>query len=116
MSILEKTSTAGTTRQGIDILKPLRNGLEKGIAKGRDFVPSSDWALSIEPPLDKYPSVELDKETSLRYLHRDGIFIEGQPEGYLIVCHEGHPLGFVKNIGRRWNNLHPLERRIRIDL
>ncbi len=116
VSILEKTSPAGTTRQGIDILKPLRNGLEKGIAKGRDFVPSSDWALSIEPPLDKYPAVELDKETSLRYLHRDGIFIEGQPEGYLIVCHEGHPLGFVKNIGRRWNNLHPLERRIRIDL
>ena len=92
------------------------NVLEKGTTKGRDFVPSAEWALSIEPPLDKYPSVELDKETALRYLHRDGIFIEGQPEGYLIVCHEGHPLGFVKNIGRRWNNLHPLERRIRIDL
>ena len=116
VSILEKTSPSGTTRQGIETLKPMRNGLEKGITKGRDFVPSADWALSIDPPLDKYPAVELDAETALRYLHRDGIFIEGQPDGYLIVCFEGHPLGFVKNVGRRWNNLHPLERRIRIDL
>ena len=84
--------------------------------KGKDFVPSADWAVSIFPPTDIYPSVELDRETALKFLHRDGIFIEGQPEGYLIVCYEGHPLGFVKNIGRRWNNLHPQNRRIRIDL
>jgi len=116
VSALEKTSPAGSTRQGIEILHPLRNGLAKGILKGKDFIPSADWALSIEPPLDKYPSVDLDLDTALRYLHRDGIFIEGQPEGYLIVCYEGVPLGFVKNIGRRWNNLHPQNRRIRIDL
>ena len=85
----------------------LAERLEKGVTKGKDFIPSADWALSIDPPVDKYPSVELDKDTALKYLHRDGIFIEGQPEGYLMVCFEGHPLGFVKNIGRRWNNLHP---------
>ena len=116
VSALEKTSAQGSSRQGVEILRPLRNGLVKGVTKGRDFIPSSDWALSIDPPVREYPSVELDKDTALKYLHRDGIFIEGQPEGYLMVCFEGHPLGFVKNIGRRWNNLHPLDRRIRIDL
>ena len=116
VSILEKTAPSGKSRAGVEALRPLRNGLEKGSFKGKDFIPSADWALSINPPLDEYPSVELDIDTSLRFLHRDGIFIEGQPEGYLIVCHEGHPLGFVKNIGKRWNNLHPRNRRIRMDI
>ena len=116
VSALEKTAPSGFTKIGPDVLHPLRNGLVKGTTKGKDFVPSADWAVSIFPPTDIYPTVELDSETALKFLHRDGIFIEGQPEGYLIVCYEGHPLGFVKNIGRRWNNLHPQNRRIRIDL
>ena len=116
VSVLEKTAPSGSTRLGPEVLHPLRNGLVKGTTKGKDLVPSADWAVSIFPPTDIYPTVELDRETALRFLHRDGIFIEGQPDGYLIVCYEGHPLGFVKNIGRRWNNLHPQNRRIRIDL
>ena len=116
VSILRKTSSTGYSKNGVEVLRPIRNGLEKGVTKGRDFIPSADWALSIDPPLDKYPAVELDRDTALRFLHRDGIFVEGQPDGFLMVCFEGHPLGFVKNIGKRWNNLHPQNRRIRIDL
>ena len=116
VSVLEKTAPAGQVRQGIEILRPLRNGLEKGTVKGKDLVPSADWALSIFPPTDIYPAVDLDLGMALKFLHRDGIFIEGQPEGYLIVRFEGHPLGFVKNIGKRWNSLHPQNRRIRIDV
>ena len=116
VAALRKTVSAGKSKLGPESLKPVRGGLELGVHKGKDFIPSADWALSINPPLDKYPSVELDLDTALKFLHRDGIFIEGQPEGYLIVCYEGHPLGFVKNIGRRWNNLHPIARRIRMDL
>ena len=116
VAALEKTASAGKTKLGPESLRPIRNGLDKGTIKGRNFIPSADWALSIEPPVDKYPTVELDPGMALKYLHRDGIFIEGQPEGYLIVCFEGHPLGFVKNIGKRWNNLHPQNRRIRMDL
>ena len=115
VSALRKTASSGKTRLAPDILRPLRNGLVKGIRKGPDFIPSADWALSLEPPKD-YTSVELDLETALKYLHRDGIFIEGQPGGFLMVCYEGHPLGFVKNLGKRWNNLHPQNRRIRMDI
>ncbi len=116
VSVLEKTAESGSTRLGPEVLHTLRSGLVKGTTKGKDLVPSADWAVSIFPPTDIYPTVELDRETALKFLHRDGIFIEGQPEGFLLVCFEGHPLGFVKNIGRRWNNLHPQNRRIRIDL
>ena len=116
VSVLEKTAESGSTRLGPEVVHTLRSGLVKGTTKGKDLVPSADWAVSIFPPTDIYPTVELDRETALKFLHRDGIFIEGQPEGFLLVCFEGHPLGFVKNIGRRWNNLHPQNRRIRIDL
>ena len=116
VSVLEKTSESGSTRLGPEVLHTLRNGLVKSSVKGKDMVPSADWAVSIFPPKDIYPIVELDRDMALKFLHRDGIFIEGQPQGYLLVCFEGHPLGFVKNIGRRWNNLHPQNRRIRIDL
>ncbi|MBR7004101.1 MAG: rRNA cytosine-C5-methyltransferase [Bacteroidales bacterium] len=116
VSVLEKTAESGSTSLGPEVLHTLMSGLVKGTTKGKDLVPSADWAVSIFPPTDIYPTVELDRETALKFLHRDGIFIEGQPEGFLLVCFEGHPLGFVKNIGRRWNNLHPQNRRIRIDL
>ncbi len=116
VAALRKTAPAGKTRLLPDALKPLRSGLVKGVRKGQDFIPSADWALNIEPPVDEYPTVEVDRETALKYLHRDGIFIEGQPEGFLMVLYEGHPLGFVKNLGRRWNNLHPQNRRIRMDI
>ena len=116
VAVLEKTAGTGSSKSNPGMLRPLRDGLVKETIKGSVRIPSADWALSINPPLDEYPSVGLDLDTALRYLHRDGIFIEGQPEGYLIVCYEWHPLGFVKNIGKRWNNLHPQNRRIRIDL
>ncbi|MBR5397684.1 MAG: rRNA cytosine-C5-methyltransferase [Bacteroidales bacterium] len=116
VAALRKTAPSGKTRLTPEALRPLRSGLVRGVRKGQDFIPSADWALSIEPPVDGYPSVELDRETALKFLHRDGIFIEGQPEGFLMVRYDGHPLGFVKNLGRRWNNLHPQNRRIRMDI
>ena len=115
-AMLTKTAPTRAAREDISSLRPIRSGLNKGIFKGKDFIPSPDWALSIFPPKDEYPAVELGLQDSLRFLHRDGIFIEGYPEGYLLVCYHGHPLGFVKNIGKRWNNLHPQNRRIRTDI
>ena len=116
VAAVAKTSRPAVSHAGPESLHPLRNGLVKGTVKGRALVPSSDWALSIFPPLDSYPAVGLDRETALRYLRRESIFVEGQPEGFLVVTYEGHPLGFVKNIGKRWNNLHPLNRRIRMEI
>lgn len=35
------------------------------------------------------------------------------PRGYVVVAYRNHPLGFVKNLGNRANNLYPKEWRIR---
>ena len=99
-------------RAGLESLKPLRNGVVKGETKGRDFVPSADWALSIKYERGAYPEVGLDKPTALKYLHRDTLSLPEAPLGYVLVTYRGVPLGFVKNIGPRCNNLLPKGRKI----
>lgn len=62
------------------------------------------------------PRVELDLQQALRYLHREALVLPGAPAGLVAVCYRSHPLGLVKNIGSRCNNLYPRNRRIRMDV
>ena len=102
------------------ILRPLRNIFspeqKRGTIKGKDFVPDADWALSLDFDRSLYPSVELDLQTALNYLHRDAIVLPGAELGYNVVTYKGVALGFVKNLGRRCNNLLPQGRRILMDV
>jgi NOL1/NOP2/fmu family ribosome biogenesis protein len=49
----------------------------------------------------------------LGYLHREAMAFPDAPLGYLLLKYKGVPLGFVKNIGNRANNMYPAEWRIR---
>lgn len=113
---LEKTSSSGGKCQPLDILHPLRNGVRKGETKGRDFIPDCDWALSLDFDRSAYPLVEVDKDTALCFLHRDTLVLPDAARGYNVICYEGLPLGFVKNLGNRCNNLLPARRRILMDI
>lgn len=93
-------------------LKPLHAGVLQGEMKGTTLVPAGDMALSIGPEKDACNSVEVDLSTALHFLHRDAIVLKDAPLGYVRIDFEGHPLGFVKNLGNRCNNLHPQSRRI----
>jgi NOL1/NOP2/fmu family ribosome biogenesis protein len=73
-------------------------------------------ALSIVLKEDAYPAVDVDKQTALSFLHRDAIVLSDAPKGFVLIRYEGVPLGFVKNLGNRCNNLHPQGRRIRMDI
>ncbi len=100
----------------LETLHPVQAGVAKGELRGHDFVPSADWALSLALPRGAYPVANLDLETALKFLHRDCIFLNDAPKGFLLVCFAGHPLGFVKNLGSRCNNLHPQGRKIKMDV
>lgn len=115
---LRKTSSAEAcaAQSRLGILHPLRNGVRKGEMKGKDFVPDSDWALSLDFDRSAYPMVEVDRQTALKYLHRDSFALPDAPKGYNIICFDGLPLGFVKNLGNRCNNLLPARRRILMDI
>ena len=93
-------------------LRPLWSGPPAPERKGSDLIPNADEALSIFFDKNKYPCAELDLQAALHFLHRDSIVLPDAPLGYNVVTYMGHPLGFVKNSGRRCNNLHPAGRRI----
>lgn len=98
------------------VIRPVSCGCAVGVFKGRDLVPDADLALSYMLSGGAFPSAELSFDEALAFLHRDTIVLADAPKGYVKVCYEGLPLGFVKNLGNRCNNLHPQGRRIRMDI
>lgn len=114
---LVKTASQKVSRNADpSVLRPLRSSCPKGEWRGKDFVPSADWALSIDFDRSVYPEVALDKPTALQYLHKDALSLPDAPLGFLVVTYKGIPLGFVKNLGKRCNNLLPAGRRILMDI
>ena len=91
-------------------------GTAVGVIKGKDLVPDADLALSVMFNDNVYPSVEVDRQTALAFLHKDTVAFPQADRGYLVVRYNGLALGFVKNLGNRCNNLHPQARRIRMDI
>lgn len=86
----------------------LSDGIARPETKGREQIPSAAQALSLSTQAADFPRAELSLEESLRYLHRESLVLpSGTPRGFVVVAYQGHPLGFVKNLGDRANNLYP---------
>ena len=98
------------------VLHVIAAGSALGVIKGKDLVPDADLALSLVLAEDAFPSADVDRKTALEFLHKDAIRLTDAPKGYVLIRYEGLPLGFVKNLGNRCNNLHPQGRRIRMDI
>ena len=97
-------------------LRVVSAGCAIGIAKGNVVIPYADLALSLALNVEAFPSFEVDHKSALSYLHRDALVLPDAPKGYILICYQGLPLGFVKNLGNRCNSLHPQGRRIRMDI
>ncbi|MBR1838741.1 MAG: rRNA cytosine-C5-methyltransferase [Bacteroidaceae bacterium] len=92
----------------------LSTGIDMMQVKGRNEIPAHALALSTQLHEQAFPIAALSSEEALHYLSRQALTLSPEvPKGYVIVAHQGHPLGFVKNIGSRANNLYPAEWRIR---
>ena len=92
----------------------LQSGVELGIVKGKDIIPSHNLALSTILSDKAFARYEVDMPTALDYLRRQTLILPADaPKGFVILTYRQHPLGFVKNLGNRCNNLYPQEWRIR---
>ena len=81
---------------------------------GKIFTPSTALALSAEINPNAFPTIELPYEQAISYLQREAMSLpEHCPRGFVLITYQNRPLGFVKNIGNRANNLYPQEWRIR---
>lgn len=99
-------------RKNLRIIKP--QGVEPGVQKGKDIIPSHAQAISLTPASGLFPTCELTYEQAIAYLRREAIVLnDSVSRGYVLVTYRNVPLGFVKNIGNRANNLYPQDWRIR---
>lgn len=91
--------------------------------KGEEYIPDSRFVLDREllqakAAQDKsaasaWPTIELSIDQAMAYLRREALILPPDtPKGYIIASYAGHPLGLMKNIGNRANNLYPKEWRV----
>lgn len=95
-------------------LRIVHSGITIGEVKGKDLVPHHSLAMSSELNREQFTTYELDYDMTISYLRKEAIMLDAfAPRGYLLLQYKNIPLGFVKNIGNRANNLYPQEWRIR---
>lgn len=95
-------------------LRILHAGITLAELKGKDWMPSHTLAMSTVLCKDVFPQTDLTLAQALSYLRREAIILDSSvPKGYVLVTYRHVPLGFVKNLGNRANNLYPQEWRIR---
>ena len=94
-------------------LRVISAGVRVGEVKGKDLVPSHALAMSTARA-DAFPTCELDYAQAIAYLRKEALQLPPDASrGYVLVTYRGIPLGFVKSLGSRANNLYPAEWRIR---
>ena len=96
-------------------LRIVSAGITLGEAKGKDLIPNHALAMSTALSGKSFPRWNLDRENALKYLRKETLQnVPAEiPFGFVTVAYQNQPLGFVKNIGTRANNLYPQEWRIR---
>ena len=70
--------------------------------------------LSPDLPEGDHPRIDLSYPDALKYLRGEALTLPADtPRGFVTVTYQGFPLGPVKNIGNRANNLYPKPWRIK---
>lgn len=95
-------------------LRIVSAGIRLGEVKGKDILPAHALALNTALNREAFTAVELNYDDAIRYLRKEALLLpDGTEKGYVLVAYGGYPLGFVKHLGNRANNLYPQEWRIR---
>ncbi|AVM51763.1 16S rRNA C967 or C1407 C5-methylase (RsmB/RsmF family) [Bacteroides zoogleoformans] len=95
-------------------LRIVQAGIGIAELKGKDWVPAHALAMSTALNRAAFVCEEIGSEQAIAYLRKETVVLpETAPRGVVLLTYQHIPLGFVKNIGNRANNLYPQEWRIR---
>lgn len=95
-------------------LRIVQAGVELAEEKGKDWMPCHALAMSRILAPEVFPREELSYEKVIAYLRKEAVVLSAASlRGAVLLTYKHIPLGFVKNIGNRANNLYPQEWRIR---
>ncbi|VBB43325.1 Fmu (Sun) domain protein [uncultured Paludibacter sp.] len=97
-------------------LKVLHFGITLAEQKGKDFIPHISLALSKKLNKICFPTVEVEYKIAISFLKKETIFLENAAKGFILLTYKNLPMGWVKNVGNRCNNLYPNEWRIRMKI
>jgi 16S rRNA C967 or C1407 C5-methylase (RsmB/RsmF family)/NOL1/NOP2/fmu family ribosome biogenesis protein len=95
-------------------LKIVHAGTKICEVKHDKFIPDHALALSIRLNKSGFDNIELNYEDAIRYLRRDSFTIDAATKGYCLLTYENSPLGFINHLGNRFNNMYPIDWRIRM--
>lgn len=97
-----------------DNLHIIKWGVIVGENARKGLIPDHDLIMCHSLRKD-YPGVELEEQQALHYLHGDTFSLPDTiSNGFVQITFRNEPLGWIKNIGNRFNNLYPKEYRIRM--
>jgi len=89
-------------------------GTTIGDVSRKGILPNEELALN--PQLCIYKErIDLERQQALNYLHGDTFPLAGT-QGYRLITFENEPMGWIKHLGNRFNNLYPKEWRIRMNV
>ncbi len=115
-----KNTVRAFPRQWTPLLKELEKrldiiyaGVDVASIKGRDLIPSHALAMSTIVSPYAFVRHEVDYPSAISYLRREAVSLPPNvPKGFVMLTYGQQPLGFVKNLDNRANNLYPNEWRI----
>ncbi len=97
-------------------LRILHAGVKIGEIKQKDLLPAHELSLSVILNRSSFPEIELNIDQTLNYLKRDDISPSSDTKGWNLVTYRNIPIGWVKNLGNRYNSAFPKEWRIRMSI
>ncbi len=98
----------------LETIHVVKAGTTAGQLMRNELLPDHELAMSVELKPEAFSIRDLPAEEALKYLAREP-FGQGQNgETWQLVSFRGTPLGFVKNIGNRFNNYYPKAWRLRM--
>lgn len=98
-------------KQALHILSA---GVRVGQYKGKNLIPDSTLAFSESIDKEQFVTHELGLEQAIRFLQKEALTLPSDiPNGFVLLTFKQTPIGFVKQIGNRANNLFPAEWKIK---
>ncbi|MFA6676007.1 MAG: rRNA cytosine-C5-methyltransferase [Bacteroidales bacterium] len=97
-------------------LKSIHSGVVIGTLKRDILVYDADFALSETIDSASFSSYDASTEEIDKYLSKQSLVLSKSaeekeyPKGYILIKYQNSPVGFVKNLGNRTNNLWKIRR------
>jgi len=97
-------------------LRIIHAGVKIGEIKQKDLLPAHELALSTILNRSVFPVIDLTIKEAITFLKRDDISTQSAERGWNLITYRNIPLGWVKNLGNRFNSAFPKEWRIRMSV